>query len=74
MLSPHEFSTLLLIEHSPFQVEPRSTDLANLQREKLVRIESGKGGELQVRLTSRGYEVLGRLQRFFTRQTDYAIS
>jgi hypothetical protein len=74
MLSPHEFSTLLLIEHSPFQVEPRSTDLANLQREKLVRIETGAGGELQVRLTSRGYEVLGRLQRFFTRQTDYAIS
>ena len=34
MLSPHELSTLLLIQHSPSQVEPQCSDVASLEHER----------------------------------------
>jgi hypothetical protein len=64
MLSPHELSTLLLIEHSPLQVEPRCSDVATLEHEHLVRIEASMNGEACPCLTSAGAELLRQLHRF----------
>jgi hypothetical protein len=72
MLSPHELSTLLLIQHSPSQVEPRCSDVASLEHEHLVRIEASTNGQAVPRLTSQGSELLQQLHRFCTRQfADY---
>jgi hypothetical protein len=72
MLSPHELSTLLLIQHSPSQVEPRCSDVASLEHEHLVRIEASTNGQAIPRLTSQGSELLQQLHRFCTRQfADY---
>jgi len=72
MLSPHELSTLLLIQHSPSQVEPRCSDVASLEHEHLVRIEASTNGQAMPRLTSQGSELLQQLHRFCTRQfADY---
>lgn len=68
MLSPHELSTLLLIQHSPSQVEPRCSDVASLEHEHLVRIEASTNGQAMPRLTSQGSELLQQLHRFCTRQ------
>jgi hypothetical protein len=64
MLSPHELSTLLLIEHSPSQVEAKCSDVASLEQEHLVRIEASTSGEAMPRLTSQGTELLRQLHRF----------
>jgi hypothetical protein len=64
MLSPHELSTLLLIEHSPSQVEAKCSDVASLEHEQLVRIEASTNGESMPRLTSQGAELLRQLHRF----------
>ena len=72
MLSPHELSTLLLIQHSPSQVEPRCSDVASLEHEHLVLIEASTNGQAMPRLTSQGSELLQQLHRFCTRQfADY---
>ncbi|MFK4442942.1 ABC-type methionine transport system ATPase subunit [Caballeronia udeis] len=72
MLSPHELSTLLLIQHSPSQVEPQCSDVASLEHEHLVRIEATTNGRAMPRLTARGSELLQQLHRFCTRQfADY---
>ena len=68
MLSPHELSTLLLIQHSPSQVEPQCSDVASLEHEHLVSIDASTNGRPMPRLTSRGSELLQQLHRFCIRE------
>jgi hypothetical protein len=68
MLSPHELSTLLLIQHSPLQVEPQCSDVASLEHEHLVSIDASTNGRPMPRLTSRGSELLQKLHRFCIRE------
>jgi hypothetical protein len=68
MLSPHELSTLLLIQHSPSQVEPQCSDVASLEHEHLVSIDASTIGRPTPRLTLQGSELLRQLHRFCTRE------
>jgi hypothetical protein len=68
MLSPHELSTLLLIQHSPLQVEPQCFDVASLEHEHLVSIEASTNGRPMPRLTLQGTKLLQQLHRFCTRE------
>ena len=68
MLSPHELSTLLLIQHSPSQVEPQCSEVASLEHEHLVSIDASTSGRATPRLTSQGSELLQQLHRFCTRE------
>jgi hypothetical protein len=64
MLSHHQISTLLLIQRSPYHLESIEHEIAALQHEKLVEIDRPASGDPVARLTSRGREVLRRLDRF----------
>jgi hypothetical protein len=64
MLSPHEIATLLLIQRTPFQVEALGEDTVRLLHEQLVEIERLATGRALPRLTSRGREMLRRLDAF----------
>ncbi|MGU7773878.1 hypothetical protein ACV229_27320 [Burkholderia sp. MR1-5-21] len=61
MLSPHELSTLLLVQRSPYQVEVQRLDFVTLQRQALVEIERRDSGARIARLTRRGSELLRKL-------------
>jgi hypothetical protein len=61
MLSHHEISTLLLIQRSPSEVEALGLETARLRHERLVEIELLMTGRAFPRLTSKGLEVLQRL-------------
>ncbi|CDY75844.1 hypothetical protein BGLT_04748 [Caballeronia glathei] len=68
MLSPHEISTLLLIQRSPYQVEALGDETARLRHERLVEVELLASGHAFARLTSSGLEMLRRLDAFSKRQ------
>ncbi|MGU7779074.1 hypothetical protein [Burkholderia sp. PU8-34] len=61
MLSPHELSTLLLVQRSPYQVEVQRLDFVTLERQALVEIERRDSGARIARLTQRGSELLRKL-------------
>lgn len=62
MLSPHEISTLLLVQSAPHQVELRRLDLAALQNLRLIKLKAvGGSGDSLPELTSKGMDVLQRL-------------
>jgi hypothetical protein len=62
MLSPHEISTLLLVQSAPHQVELRRLDLAALQNLSLIRLNTVNGnGDWLPELTGKGMDVLQRL-------------
>jgi hypothetical protein len=62
MLSPHEISTLLLVQSAPHQVELRRLDLAALQNLRLIKLKADSGsGDSLPELTSKGMDVLQRL-------------
>ncbi|PCE32501.1 hypothetical protein [Burkholderia ubonensis] len=61
MLSPHELSTLLLVQRSPYQVAVQRLDFVTLQRQALVEIERRESGARIARLTQRGSELLRKL-------------
>ncbi|TKC86764.1 hypothetical protein FAZ69_19110 [Trinickia terrae] len=61
MLSPHEISTLLLVQRAPYQVDVQRHDLLTLQRRLLVEIERRASGAKVARLTARGSELLRKL-------------
>jgi molybdenum-dependent DNA-binding transcriptional regulator ModE len=71
MLSHHQISTLLFIQRSPFHFESVSHEITTLQHEKLVEIDRPASGIPRARLTSRGREVLRRLDRFDKSQARY---
>jgi hypothetical protein len=61
MLSPHELSTLLLVQRSPHQVEVFGSSAARLRQERLVDIARLPTGHPLPYLTQRGQEMLRRL-------------
>jgi hypothetical protein len=70
MLSHHEISTLLLVQRSPAEVKALGLDTAVLRHERLVEMELLMTGQTCPRLTSKGLEVLERLNASCTRQGD----
>ncbi|BAN25969.1 hypothetical protein [Caballeronia insecticola] len=61
MLSPHEISTLLLIQRSPNQVEVFGQLAARLRQEALVEITRLPTGVPMPLLTPKGHDMLERL-------------
>jgi hypothetical protein len=61
MLSPHEISTLLLVQRSPHQVEAFGQLAARLQQENLVEIGRLPTGHPLPLLTPKGQDILRRL-------------
>jgi hypothetical protein len=61
MLSPHELSTLLLIQRSPQQVEATGCHAARLRQKALVEITRLPTGHAVPSLTQKGREMLQRL-------------
>lgn len=61
MLSHHEIYALLLVQHSPAEVEALGVDTAALRHERLVETELLAAGHAFPRLTVKGLEVLKRL-------------
>jgi molybdenum-dependent DNA-binding transcriptional regulator ModE len=74
MLSHHQISTLLLIQRSPYHLESIGHEIAALQHEKLVEIDRPASGVPSARLTSRGREVLRRLDKFGRTQARHVES
>lgn len=68
MLSPHEISTLLLIQRAPHQVEWSGQYAARLRQEALVEIGSLPGGDPLPLLTPKGQDLLRRLDALSRRQ------
>ena len=65
MLSPHEFATLMLIRHSPDQIDMNRLELDTLLERQLVALEQWTEGHRQLSLTSAGrslLEAMGRLE------------
>ncbi|MGV2287259.1 hypothetical protein AAHK20_00975 [Trinickia sp. YCB016] len=63
MLSPHEISTLLLVQRAPYQVEVQRLDFVMLEKKALVEIERRASGAKIARLTPRGSALLRKLGR-----------
>jgi hypothetical protein len=61
MLSPHEISTLLLVQRSPHQVEVFGQSTAHLRDEALIEIRRLPTGDPMPLLTQKGQEMLMRL-------------
>ncbi|SAL77484.1 hypothetical protein AWB71_05477 [Caballeronia peredens] len=61
MLSPHEISTLLLIQRSPNQVEVYGQLASRLRQEALVEITRLPTGVPMPLLTPKGHDMLERL-------------
>jgi hypothetical protein len=61
MLSPHEISTLLLVQRSPHQVEVFGQSATRLRQEALVEIKRLSTGDAMPLLTQKGQDMLMRL-------------
>ncbi|WP_233273001.1 hypothetical protein [Paraburkholderia acidisoli] len=64
MLSPHEFATLMLVRHSPDQIDMNREELDTLLERQLVALEQWKEGHRKLALTTAGrslLEAMGRL-------------
>lgn len=62
MLSHHELATLLLIRDANTPLQTIDSDFLALQQYRLVEMDADEG-ESALRLTSRGHELLRRLNR-----------
>ncbi|WP_027796910.1 hypothetical protein [Paraburkholderia acidipaludis] len=75
MLSPHEFATLMLVRHSPDQIDMNRTELGTLLERRLVSFESRSGDDLRLSLTRAGrmlLEAVGRLDAAWPRASEVA--
>ncbi|MFM0321871.1 hypothetical protein [Caballeronia glebae] len=72
MLSPHEISTLLLIQRAPHQVEVFRQHAARLRQEALVEITRLPTGVPIPHLTPKGQDVLNRLDALLKLRSDEA--
>ncbi|HVO22066.1 MAG TPA: hypothetical protein VMW56_00395 [Candidatus Margulisiibacteriota bacterium] len=64
MLSPHEFATLMLVRHSPEQIDMNREELDTLLERQLVALEQWTEGHRRLSLTTAGrslLEAMGRL-------------
>lgn len=65
MLSPHEIATLMLVRHSPDQIDMNRTELDTLLERRLVALEPRTEGHRRLALTKAGrrlLEAVGRLE------------
>jgi hypothetical protein len=67
-LSPHELSTLLLVQRSPHQVDAFGQLAARLTQEELVEIRRLPTGHPLPSLTEKGQDMLRRLDALSTRR------
>jgi hypothetical protein len=70
MLSPHEISTLLLVQRSPHQVEVFGQSTTHLRREALVEIRRLPTGDPMPLLTQKGQDMLMRLDALWKLHTS----
>ncbi|MCX4159809.1 MULTISPECIES: hypothetical protein [Paraburkholderia] len=63
MLSPHEFSTLMLIKDAPDQVDLRRAELNVLLERQLVFLKNPATGHPCPHITDSGDSVLKAIQR-----------
>ncbi|MFM0089023.1 hypothetical protein PQR46_19110 [Paraburkholderia sediminicola] len=63
MLSPHEFTTLMLVKDAPDQIELEREDLRTLLERHLVIVELLASGHRRPRITSLGHAVLKAVAR-----------
>jgi len=64
LLSPHEFATLMLVRHSPDQIDMTRHELDTLLERQLVALDPWTEGHRQLSLTTAGrslLEAVGRL-------------
>jgi len=64
LLSPHEFATLMLVRHSPDQIDMNREELDTLLERQLVALEQWTEGHRRLSLTTAGrslLEAMGRL-------------
>jgi hypothetical protein len=64
LLSPHEFATLMLVRHSPDQIDMNRTELDTLLERDLVALEQRAEGRRRLSLTSAGRSLLEAVGRF----------
>ncbi|WP_296660469.1 hypothetical protein [Paraburkholderia sp.] len=58
MLSPHEIATLMLVRHSPDQIDMNRTELDTLIERRLLALEQRTEGRLRLSLTKTGRQLL----------------
>lgn len=58
MLSPHEFTTLMMLQNAPDQIEPDRDELHALQERHLVIVELLASGHRRLRITPHGHALL----------------
>jgi hypothetical protein len=63
MLSPHEFTTLMLVKDAPDQIEPDRQELHTLLDQHLVVVELLVSGHRRLRITPHGQVVLQAISR-----------
>jgi hypothetical protein len=63
MLSPHEFTTLMLVNEAPDQIEPDRMELRALLETQLVALEPLASGYQRPHITPQGHAVLQAVAR-----------
>jgi hypothetical protein len=63
MLSPHEFTTLMLVKDAPDQIEADRAELHTLLEHQLVTFEMLASGHRRPRITPQGHAVLKAVAR-----------
>ncbi|MFL9862238.1 hypothetical protein PQR72_42075 [Paraburkholderia madseniana] len=63
MLSPHEFTTLMLVKETPDEIELDLAELRTLLERQLVIVELLASGHRGLRITSLGHAVLQAVAR-----------
>ena len=63
VLSPHEFTTLMLVKDAPDQIEADRAELHTLLEHQLVTFELLASGHRQPRITPQGHAVLKAVAR-----------
>lgn len=63
MLSPHEFSTLMLVKHAPDQIDLSRAELNTLLERRLIALQEQASGSRSPRLTRDGQSILDACSR-----------
>jgi len=64
LLSPHEIATLMLVRHSPDQIDMTRTELNTLLERRLVALDPRDGGRRRFSLTKTGRQLLDAIRHF----------
>ena len=63
MLSPHEFTTLMLVKDAPDQIDADRAELHTLLKHQLVTFELLASGRRRPHVTPQGYALLKAVAR-----------